>query len=343
MRLTGFLILILAAVAVVGTQVALNYNVKPEDAGRHSLKAYSPEVVTADGVIEGAQPEIAIAPEITGTIAAIPFRENQDVARGSVLVELVNDTQKQQLAVARGEVAVAKAQLERLINGERQEKRKALAAVESAKRAVYLNAKAIWDRSQKLTGPSVSAERRELDYFRMLKAQAELEEASSERALAEAPARADEVAAAEGRVAVAEAQVRLAQAELAKTRLAAPTAGQILSVHAEPGELAMPNKPILLMADLSKRRVRAFIEELDAPRLKVGQPATVTLDGLPGVEFSGTVAVVMPRMGKRALHTGTPREYKDVFIREVLIDLPLNGDLTPNARVKARINTKKTP
>ena len=54
---------------------------------------------------------------------------------------------------------------------------------------------------------------------RMQKAQAEWDEAIAERALVEAPARADEVAAAEGRVQVAEARRRLAEVELAKTRL----------------------------------------------------------------------------------------------------------------------------
>jgi hypothetical protein len=48
----------------------------------------------------------------------------------------------------------------------------------------------------------------------------------------------------------------------------------------------------------------------------------------------------MPRMGKRALHSGDPREYKDVYLRECLIDLPADDRLIPNARVKARIDVK---
>jgi len=342
MKVTGILMIVLAILVGVGTHLALNYHAQSEDTGRHQALVDSPEVVTADGVIEGAQPEVAIRPEITATITAIPFRENQEVTKGSLLVELSNASLKQQVAVAQAQVAVAKAELEKIVNGERQEKRKALAAVENAKNAVYLQARANYQRSQKLLSPLVSAEQRDLDYFRMLKAQGELEQARAERALAEAPARADEVAAAEGRVAVAQANLRLAEAELAKTRLLAPTSGQILFVYAEPGELAGPSKAILLLADLSKRRVRAFIEELDAPLVKVGQTATVTVDGLRGSAFPGTVAVVLPRMGKRSLHTDSPREYKDVYFREVLITLPATSELTPNARVKARIHLKKS-
>jgi multidrug resistance efflux pump len=107
----------------------------------------------------------------------------------------------------------------------------------------------------------------------MLRARAELDHAVAELAVVEAPARADEVAAAEARLAAAWARLQLAQADLAKTCLTAACGGRILRVFAEPGELAGPTstQPILLLADLSKRRVRAFVEELDAPRVKVGQ------------------------------------------------------------------------
>jgi len=176
----------------------------------------------------------------------------------------------------------------------------------------------------------------------MVRAQAELEQAVAERALIEAPARADDVAAAQGRLAAAQVRVRLAQAELAKTRLTAPCDGCILRVYMEPGELAGPmrNKPILLLADLSQRRVRAFIEELDTARVRVGQSAVVTVDGIPDQKFMGTVAIVLPRMGKRAVQTDAPEEYKDLYYREVLIDLAADEDLTPNVRVKTRIKVK---
>ena len=93
------------------------------------------------------------------------------------------------------------------------------------------------------------------------------------------------------------------------------------------------------MADLSHRRVRAFIEELDAGRIRTGQRAVVTADGYPGQEYAGTVAVVIPRMGKRAPQTDQANEYKDMYFREVLIDLDSSADLPVNLRVQVRIDT----
>jgi len=300
-----------------------------------------PNHVAANGVVEGARPEIALRPEIAATITAIPLRENDAVQKGMLLAELQNDSQKQQVALAEAEVSIAKATLDRLVHGERAERRKALAALERAKQALYDQAKSDHDRNRALlSSRAISQEKFDADYFRMLQTQADFESARAEHQLAEAEAQVDEVKAAQARVVAAEARLRLAQAELAKTRLLAPCDGQILQVYAEPGELAGPTtiQPLLIIADLSKRRIRAFIEELDSTRVSIGQSAVVTADALPGRELTGSVGVVVPRMGKRSPQTDTPGEYKDLYFREILIDLDHLEDLPPNLRVRVLIN-----
>ena len=102
-------------------------------------------------------------------------------------------------------------------------------------------------------------------------------------------------------------------------------------------------QPLLILADLSKRRVRAFIEELDAARVRVGQRAVVTADALPGRELTGAVSVVVPRMGKRSPQTDTPGEYKDLYFREMLIDLDGDDDVPPNLRVKTIVHVGSEP
>jgi multidrug resistance efflux pump len=332
-------VVVLGTLTAVGSRLALKAETdRPEV---RSIRSAVLDQVAANGIVEGTQPEMALRPEVAGTLATVCVRENQDVAKGQVLVELHNESQKQQVALAQAEVAVARAQLERLKNGERAERRKAAAAVEDAKRALYREAESDWKRSQVLAeNRSGSQEQYERDHFRVIRAQAELSQAQSERALVDAKARPDEVAIAQGQVAAAEARLHLAEAELAKTRLLAPVAGRILQRYAEPGETAGPlsSQPVLLLADVSKRRVRAFIEELDATQVKVGQRAVVLADAVPGKEFAGRVAVVLPRMGKRAPQTDQPGEYKDVYYREVLIDLSGADELPLNLRVQTRIS-----
>jgi RND family efflux transporter MFP subunit len=243
--------------------------------------------VAANGIVEGARPEVALRPEVVGNIARIYFRENQVVQAGDLLAELCNDVPKCKVDLARAELNQARASAQQ--------------------------SRSEFDRSQKLGPRVVSAEHAEADRSKMLQAQAKVEEA--------------------------EAKLRLAQAELGKTRLTAPIRGRILRVFVEPGEQAGPTTPhpVLLLADDSKRRVRAFIEELDAHRVRVGQRAEVSYDGLPGRHFAGKVAEVLPRMGRRAPQTDAPEEYKDVYFREALIDLEAGAELALNLRVKVVI------
>jgi multidrug resistance efflux pump len=337
---------LLAGTAVVvgaGSHLALRGSPQGKAGPRLGAVAHRTDHVAANGVVEGARPEVALRSEIVGTIAAIYFRENGQVEKGELLIELANESQREQVALADAELAIARADLDRLNNGERAEKRAALKASANARRATYLQARKDWERIRLVqVQGAVSPEQADAAYYLMLRAKAELEQADVEYALVEAPPRQDEVAAAKGRVRAAEARLRIARAELAKTQLRAPTQGRVLRVYAEPGELAGPRsaQPILLFADLSQRRVRAFVEELDASRVQVGQSAVVTCDGMPGQEFRGTVCEVLPRMGKRSLKTDAAEEYKDVYFREVLVELVEGAELLLNLEVRVQIQVQ---
>lgn len=304
---------------------------------------FSPDQVAANGVVEGAAPAVELRTELLGTIAAVHYRENEWVAKGSVLAELNSESQREQVGVAAAEALVAAADLDRVVNGERPERRKAAADAEAALKVAYDHAEAKWKRAKTEAdrGIGVAAQFEEVT-FALARARAEYERAKAERAVVDAPARADEVTAARARLGTAEARLRLAKAELARTRLLAPSDGTVLQRFAEPGDMAGPTstRPILVLADLSRLRVRAFVEELDAGRTRPGQPAVVTADGLPGHEFRGTVAAVLPRMSRVAPQSDAPGEYKDVYFREVLIDLDRGQELPISLRVRVRIDTR---
>jgi multidrug resistance efflux pump len=340
------LLLALASVAGLGMRFA-PWNGRDDKAAKKS-GFYLPDQVAANGIVEGVTPAIEIRSEHVGTIAAIHFREGQTVTRGTVLIELSNDTQKEQVKVAEAEVAVAEAQLAWLENGERPEKRKVMADAEAVAKAALDHAELQWKQAKTERDRGVGGIHR-LDEATIARdrARAEYERARAERAVVDAPARADEVLTARARVTAAQARVGLAKAELARTRVPAPSNGTILQRFAEPGDMAGPTtgQPILVMTDLSRLRVRAFVEELDAARVHPGQPAVVTADGLPGQEFKGVVSFVLPRMGRRGVESAAPGEYKDIYHREVLIDLDEGQTLPISLRVRVRIDapSARTP
>src|SRR5262249_27352180 len=68
--------------------------------------------VEANGKTEGAQKEVPMQPEVPGKLASLYVRENQDVVQGTVLAELDNEVQKQQLNLAKAQLDVADVQFQ---------------------------------------------------------------------------------------------------------------------------------------------------------------------------------------------------------------------------------------
>jgi HlyD family secretion protein len=98
----------------------------------------------------------------------------------------------------------------------------------------------------------------------------------------------------------AQAQIRVTLAGLERTTLTAPFAGIVAQVTGEVGEYAtpsppgIPTPPAVDLIDDSCLYVSAPMDEVDAPRLRPGQPARISLDALPGQTFSGHVRRIAP-------------------------------------------------
>jgi multidrug resistance efflux pump len=339
MKKTIVIALIVGIAAGIAGRLALRSDAGPPPAD--ATQANPTEMVSANGVVEGAHPEVNLRPEVTGILTTLHVHADDVVSQGQLLAELSNETQKAQVALAQAELGVAEQHLKKLEAGERvQVIAKARAEVKSKEEALRL-ADADWVRAQR-SSQGISAG--DLDGLRtkVNMAQTALSIARSDLSQLEEGSRQEDIGAARAERDVARAKLQVAQADLAKTRLTAPTAGRVLQVFAEPGELIAPamSQPVLILADLSRHRVRAFVEELDVDRVRVGQSAIVTADGLPGRSFAGKVAVVVPRMGKRSAQSDAPNELKDMYYREVLIDLVAGDELPTNLRVQVRVQTR---
>ena len=99
---------------------------------------------------------------------------------------------------------------------------------------------------------------------------------------------------------VDEALVAQVEARLSERRLLAPFDGVVAEVNSKLGEYMTPSPPgvamppVIDLIDDGCLYVSAPIDEVDAARLKVGQPARVLLDAMPGREFVATVTRIAP-------------------------------------------------
>ena len=339
------ILLPLASVTVMAASITLmNWRSAPARQGFSAGAATaSLSRVSAPGVVEGASESLELRPEVTGRVAEKGVDAGDWVTQGQVLLVLNNRPQQAQLAAARAELAIARAQLRRLLNGARQsEKDETLALAEAAQERLQ-NSELTLRRVQELErGQAVAVQVADDTRAEAARLRAELAAASARVQQITAPAREDEVELAKARIAAAQAGVEVAQANLERTTLTAPASGQVLDVSAGLGEIVSSGDaaPTIVLADTSRCRVRAFVEELDAASIGVGMAAEITADGLPGRTFEGVITEISPRMERKRRRSNEPNELYDVMTREVLLDVPESDGLIFGMRVDVMIHNR---
>ena len=95
-------------------------------------------------------------------------------------------------------------------------------------------------------------------------------------------------------VSVAEAQLEIAQRNLGDAQVKAPFDGVVGERIANQGESLPIDGKILALLDTSHVEVAAQMPAADVVRLKVDQPATVTLEGFGDREFQGRITRISP-------------------------------------------------
>jgi RND family efflux transporter MFP subunit len=219
-------------------------------------RATIPDWLEAVGTLQAAQTS-QLASQIMGNIVEMRVQEGDHIRHGEVLAVL-EDAQPR-AAVQRALAAQNAAQQE-------------IAAADSD----YGLAQATFKRYQDLYNKK-SVSPQEFDEMK-----AREQAASARRALAQAG--------------LAQAQAALAQAQttLSYTRVLAPFDGVVTEKRADPGTLASPGMPLLVVEDQRRFRLEASVDEGDIHLVKLGQAVPVTLDSLPGAQFSGRVTQIVP-------------------------------------------------
>lgn len=257
---------ILAGLAAVGVGAVLwlgrtePITVEVVEAARGSVA----ETVTNTraGTVKACQ-RAKLAPPAGGQIARLPVKKGDRVESGQVLLELWNDDIRAELSVTEREAAAARARRE-----------EACVAARVARRES--------DRLASLTERKlVSTE-------------------LAERAAGEADAREAACRAAAEQIRVSQARIEAAQARLERTLLRAPFAGTVAEINGEIGEfvtpspVGIPTPPAVDVVDTSCIYITAPIDEVDAPRVREGMPARVTLDAFRDRSFPAHVRRVAP-------------------------------------------------
>ena len=62
----------------------------------------------------------------------------------------------------------------------------------------------------------------------------------------------------------------------------------------EPGDMASPQKPVLSLAIINPKWIRAYVSEVDLGKIREGEKASVAVDSFPDRRFDGWIGYISP-------------------------------------------------
>ena len=99
-----------------------------------------------------------------------------------------------------------------------------------------------------------------------------------------------------------------AQANLAERLIVAPADGTIVSRPVEVGDVVSPGSPMFQIVDLRRLYVKVYIPEPDIAKLRLGDPAEVSVDAFPGRRFAARISKISDQAEFTPKNVETPEE-----------------------------------
>lgn len=176
---------------------------------------------------------------------------------------------------------------------------------------------------------SADVAEREASRSKQLREQGFVSEEVVDRAVSAASVRRAGCNAARADVRQAESRISAAAAAKSRTVLRAPFAGVVADITGELGEFTtpsppgIPTPPAIDLIDDSCLYVTAPMDEVDAPRIVVGQSGRISVDALPGQKFDGRVRRIAPYVLDREKQARTvdvevefvdPRQFETLLV-----------------------------
>jgi HlyD family secretion protein len=133
------------------------------------------------------------------------------------------------------------------------------------------------------------------------------------------------------------ADVRVVQTQLDDTEAASPIDGVVLVKSAEVGEVIAAGTTVLTVGDLAHPWLRAYINERDLGRVKLGQKVKISTDSFPGRAYWGRVSFIASEAEFTPKQIQTTEERAKLMYRvKIDVDNP-RGELKSNMPADAEI------
>lgn len=243
-----------------------------------SLLGCVPAAPLAVGYVEGEF--VRLAPIELATVQAVLVRRGDRVEAGQPLAEMESADAAIAVAQAEAALAQARAQLADLRLGKRPEEIAVLEAMVRSARAQAEESRRVLARADDLLKRGIAPQAQHDEASTAVEvAEARINEAEANLAVARLPARAEAIRAAETQVSQAEQAVRQTKWRLAERTVEAPAAGRVDDVIRYPGDIAGPSAPVIAMLPDGAVKLTLFIPEPAFSSVAVGSLLEVRCDG----------------------------------------------------------------
>ncbi len=238
---------------------------------------------------------VTVSTQVSGTIKDLVVDVNSRVKVGQLIARLDQDLFRAEVLQAQAKLEDAFANLAKEKAGVKMQKDQIAASI-SGTRVSYQNLEKKYKRAAELFRRDLIS-KEEFDGVK-----AEWEMAASR--FKESSARVDEtkvkqanIQAAEAKVKIARAALRLAQVKLKRSVVRAPVSGIVIAKNVEAGQTvaaSLSSPPIVTIAELTRMKVDAWVDEADIGRVRTGQEVEFQVDSYPGRIFRGEVVKIYP-------------------------------------------------
>lgn len=250
-----------------------------------------PNTILLSGNIEVT--EIDISFKIPGRMIKRLASEGARIEKDSEVAMIEPEELKQEVLLRKAELEATEAALRELKEGYLPEEiAQANAKLQQAK-ANFLRLRADYDRQKTLfDGDVISNREFDMSSSAYEVAKAKVVEANEKLALLKRGIRKEKIAQAAANVSKAKQALALAKTRLGYSKIYSPINGYVISDNVQDGEYVSPGTPVVTVANLEDVWLRAYVDEKDLGKIKLGQEVKISVDSYPDKFYLGRVTFI---------------------------------------------------
>lgn len=244
-----------------------------------------------------------LAAKVPGYVRRVAVHDFQKVKKGDLLVEIVDDDYRAQLAQAEANVAAAQTAIETIAAQKALQATliKQAEATIQATQADLTRYQLETQRQKKLLETGIASTRQiieqAVDNESRTEATLALNRAQLEQQHEQSRVLDSQERAARATLAAQEAARDLARINLGYTRITAPVDGMVGQRLVQAGQYLNTGTQVIAIVPLPDVWVIANYKETQVTNVRIGQPARVTVDAFPGIVLHGHVDSWSPASG----------------------------------------------